>query len=276
MTLVVAEIGINHNGDVGIAKQLIDVAQQAGCDLVKFQKRTIDVVYSEEEQARPRESRWGETNGDQKRGLEFGQDEYEQINDYCRMVGIDWFASAWDLGAVTFLDQFNPTYQKVASPILTHENMVKVLAVKGRARHTLISTGMTGLGRIRDVCDIFTYAMARFTLMHCVSTYPTPENQLNLAMIRTLRSVHPHVGYSGHETSPWPTLAAVVLGAEVVERHITLDRAMYGSDQAASIGPRDLTLLVQQIRALPRWLGDGIKTVTPDEQAVADKLRYWA
>lgn len=275
MTLIVAEIGINHNGSIETAKQLIDVAIHANCDLVKFQKRTVEVVYSEEELAKPRESQWGKTNGDQKRGLEFGQDEYEQIDKYCRAIGIGWFASAWDLGSITFLDQFNPSYQKVASAMLTHENIVKVLAVKGGARHTLISTGMTGMERILEVRDVFNDACAPFTLMHCVSTYPTPEDELNLKMIKTLKRHHPCVGYSGHETSPWPTLAAVVLGASVVERHITLDRSMYGSDQSASLEPRGLQMLCSQIRALPDWMGDGHKRVSEAEQAVADKLRYW-
>jgi N-acetylneuraminate synthase len=271
--LIVAEIGINHNGSVEIAKQLIDMAVDCGCDAVKFQKRTIPIVYSPEELAWPRESPWGTTNGDQKRGLEFGQDEYDEIDAYCLQQGIDWFASAWDLESLHFLRGYNLKYNKVASAMVTNEEFLRVVAAE--QRETFVSTGMTTLRQIERAASIFREARCPFVLMHTVSTYPTPDHDLNLRCIQALRQIHPRVGYSGHEVSPLPSIIAAALGAEVIERHVTLDRSMYGSDQAASLERRGLETMVDGIRRVPLYLGTGVKIITPGEQDVAKKLRYF-
>lgn len=273
MTRIVAEIGINANGSLDIAKQLIDMAIECGCDAVKFQKRTIDLVYTPEELARPRESPWGHTNGDQKRGLEFNEMEYGEIDYYCGQVGIDWFASAWDIPSLEFLRQYNCPYNKIASAMLTHRDFVD--AVIDQGKETFVSTGMSTLHEIEGVAQRFQNANCSFVLMHCVSTYPTPDIELNLRCIETLRQIHSRVGYSGHETGPWPSVVAAALGAEVIERHITLDRTMYGSDQAASLERRGLETMVKNIRLLPQMLGTGVKEISAGERSVADKLRYW-
>jgi len=273
MTRVIAEIGINHNGDLDLALQLIELAHDCGCDAVKFQKRTVDIVYSPEVLASPRYSPWGVTNGEQKRHLEFGRREYDAINGHCHILGIAWFASAWDLPSLEFLRPYALPYNKVASAMLTHRVFLEAVAAQGK--ETFISTGMGTLGQIEDAVSLFTAARCPFVLMHTVSTYPTPDDQLNLRMLDTLRKIHPHVGYSGHEVSPLPSIIAAALGAEVVERHITLDRSMYGSDQAASLERRGLEILLDGIRRLPGYLGDGVKRLMPGEAEVSKKLRYW-
>jgi N-acetylneuraminate synthase len=258
---------------VEIAKQLIDMAVDCGCDAVKFQKRTIELVYSPEELARPRESPWGTTNGDQKRGLEFGRDEYDEIDAYCLQQGIHWFASAWDVESLRFLAQYDLKYNKVASAMVTSEDFLDVVAAE--RRETFVSTGMTTLRQIERAASIFREARCPFVLMHTVSTYPTPDHELNLRCIQALRQIHPRVGYSGHEVSPLPSIVAAALGAEVIERHITLDRTMYGSDQAASLERRGLESMVDGIRRVPLYLGTGVKVITPGERDVAKKLRYF-
>lgn len=273
MTLIVAEIGINHNGSVDLAKQLIDLAAECDCDAVKFQKRDVDTVYSEADQAMVRASPWGVTNGDQKRGLEFGWAEYEEIDRYCKHRSIPWFASAWDLPSLDFLDHFDLPYNKIASALITHDAFVD--AVIQRRKPTFVSTGMTTWERIEDVAERFRRGDCPFTLMHCVSTYPTPPDDINLAMIPKLKEIHSAVGYSGHEADPWPSIGAVWMGAEVVERHITLDRAMYGSDQAASLERGGLETMVKRIREIPTITGVGVKAMAPGEAEVATKLRYW-
>ncbi len=271
--LIVAEIGLNHNGSIELAKQLIDMAVECGCDAVKFQKRTIEIVYTPEELAQPRESPLGNTNGDQKRGLEFGRAEYDHIDSYCVAKGIEWFASAWDLPSLDFLEQYKPKYHKVASAMLTHLPFVEAVAQLGR--ETFVSTGMSTQIQIRQAASIFRKAHCPFVLMHTTSTYPAREDELNLNIMHTLRAIHPRVGYSGHEVSPTPSIIAAVLGAEVIERHITLDRAMYGSDQAASLERRGLEILVKEVRRIETYLG-GYRVVSEREQAVADRLRYFA
>ena len=274
MTYIIAEIGINANGDLDIAKQLIDMALECGCDAVKFQKRTVNIVYSKAERALPRESPWGTTNGEQKYGLEFSQAEYEVIDAYCRRAGIQWFASAWDLPSLAFLAQFDCPHSKIASPMLTHREFVS--AVIEERKHTFVSTGMTDVEDVYRVAQQFRAADVPFTLMHCVATYPTPDNELHLERIATLREMHDSVGYSGHEIGPYPSIAAVWhWGACAVERHITLDRSMYGSDQAASLERKGLTLMCDQIRALPEYAGSGEKEVSDGEYQNARKLRYW-
>ena len=271
---VIAEIGINHNGDLAVAKQLIDVAHAAGCDAVKFQKRTIDVVYSADVLAQPRQSPWGATQREQKEGLEFGEAEYDQIDAYCRELGIDWFASAWDVPSQTFLAKYKLKYNKIASAMVTHKAVVEAVAKEKKL--TFLSTGMSTIEEVDAAVEIFRQADCPFVLMHTVSTYPTAETDLNLMTLETLRRRYgAAVGYSGHEASVEPSILAALLGAVAVERHITLDRTMYGSDQSASLEPGELLALVHRMRALPSLIGDGEKRVTSGEQAVAEKLRYW-
>lgn len=272
--LVIGEIGINHNGDIKLAKQLIDLAKSADCDAVKFQKRTIDIVYTKDMLDSPRESPWGATQREQKEGLEFGKEEYDEIDVYCKQVGIDWFASAWDVPSQHFLRRYNLKYNKIASPMIAHVPLLEAVAEEGRL--TFISTGMSGYEEIDPAVEIFKKRDCPFVLMHCVSEYPAAESNLNLRCLVTLREKYGcPVGYSGHEVTMVPGVIAAAMGAVAVERHITLDRAMYGSDQAASLEKRGLESMVGYIRTIPQVLGTGVKTVLPSEQAVADKLRYY-
>jgi N-acetylneuraminate synthase len=272
---VIAEIGINHNGDLDLAKRLIAVAQAAGCDAVKFQKRSIDVVYAPEVLDQPRESPWGSTQRAQKEGLEFGEAQYDEIDRYCRALGIDWFASAWDVDSQRFLAKYKLRYNKIASAMLTNRALVEAVAAERKL--TFVSTGMCTLDEVDAAVALMRAADCPFILMHTVSTYPTPVGELNLMAMETLRKRYgASVGYSGHETSVEPTMMAAILGAVAIERHITLDRAMYGSDQSASLEPGELHGLVDQLRLLPSMLGDGEKCVTTGEAGVAKKLRYWS
>lgn len=271
---ITAEIGINHNGNVEIAKQLIDMAKSFDCDAVKFQKRTVDIVYSKEFLDSPRESPWGKKQREQKEALEFGKEEYDIINDYCRQQGIDWYASAWDIESQLFLRQYNLKYNKVASPMLTNIPLLDVIAEE--RKRTFISTGMSTYDDIDKAVDVFRKNKCPFTLMHCQSTYPAAEEDLNLLCIKTLKDRYNcEVGYSGHEVSPYPSVIAAAIGAVAIERHITLNRAMYGSDQAASLEDRGLQILMGLVRRIPIYLGDGNKRVSPQEQAIANKLRYF-
>jgi N-acetylneuraminate synthase len=271
---VIAEVGINHNGDLALAKQLIDIAVDSGCDAVKFQKRTIDVVYTAEVLDSPRESPWGATQRAQKEGLEFSRAQYEEINAYCQDKGIAWSASAWDIPSLDFIEEFDPPFHKVASAMLTHRAFIEEVASKGRT--TLISTGMATLEIIDEVVEVFKKVGTPFVLLHTVSTYPSPEADLNLSMIHTLHERYGvPVGYSGHEPSVSPSIVAASLGASVIERHITIDRTMYGSDQAASLEENGLRQLVSVIRKIPAMLGTGEKDWAPGEREVAGKLRYW-
>ena len=267
---VLAEIGINHNGDVQIAKKLIDVASLAGCEAVKFQKRTIDVVYTPEELAKPRESPFGETNGDLKRGLEFGQAEYEQIDEYCRNKPIEWTASCWDEASVDFIDQFDPPFYKIASASLTDDALLRHTRAKGKP--IVLSTGMSTIDQIDHAVDVL--GKEDLILLHCCSAYPSQYADLNLRVIPMLRERYGvPVGYSGHETGIASSVAAVVLGACIVERHVTLDRSMWGSDQAASLEPNGIMRVVRDIRLVETALGDGVKSVLPAEIPVMQKLR---
>jgi len=270
---LIAEVGINHNGDLGIAKQLTQDAAVAGFNAVKFQKRTINLVYEEEYLNGPRESPWGSTQRDQKEGLEFGQPEYEEINAFCRELGIAWTASAWDVEAQEFLQQFDLAFNKVASPMLGHRPLLEMIAAE--KRKAFISTGMATLDEIDAVVELFRSADCPFELMHCNSTYPMREEDANLLCIPMLRERYGcDVGYSGHESSLLKICTtAVALGATSLERHITLDRAMYGSDQAASIETYALRDFVTTIRKVPELLGTGDKAISPDELEVRAKLR---
>ena len=267
---VLAEIGINHNGDVRIAKKLIDVAAFAGCEAVKFQKRTVDVVYTPQELAKPRETPFGETNGDLKRGLEFGQTEYEQIDEYCRSKPIAWTASCWDEASVDFIDGFNPPFYKVASASLTDDALLRHTRAKGKP--IVLSTGMSTLEQIDHAVEVL--GKEDLVLLHCCSTYPAQYSELNLKAIPALRKRYGvPIGYSGHETGIASSVAAAVLGACIVERHITLDRSMWGSDHAASLEPNGIMRLIRDIRLVEESLGDGVRSVVPTEIPIMEKLR---
>tara|TARA_B100001142_G_scaffold305073_1_gene333715 strand:- start:1738 stop:2565 length:828 start_codon:yes stop_codon:yes gene_type:complete len=267
-----AEIGINHNGDMSICKKLIDVAVDAGCDAVKFQKRDIDQVYTQEFLDSPRESPWGKTQRDQKKGLEFGKEQYEVIDEYCKKKNIEWFASAWDLNSQEFLRQFNCNYNKVASAMIVYEDLLKKIAEE--KKHTFISTGMSNLDDIEKAVEIFKSANCSFELMHTVSTYPMNDEDANLQVINTLRKkFNCNVGYSGHEAGLAISFAAAALGISSLERHITLSRAMYGSDQAASVEPNGLRQLVGGVRKIEKAMGNGEKKIIEAEKIIAKKLR---
>ena len=268
----IAEIGINHNGDMKIAKELIDIAADAGCDAVKFQKRTIDKVYTPEFLASPRQSPWGTTQREQKEGLEFGLEEYREIDRYCKERDIEWLASVWDVDSQKFLSRFDLKYNKVASAMLGNVELLEEMAREGR--YTYISTGMSTWDEVDAAVAIFRRAGCPFEILHCNSTYPMEVRDANLKLIPVLRDrYHVPVGFSSHETGYVATLGAVALGATSIERHITLDTKMYGSDQKASIEPPVLRQLVKDIRAMESALGTGEKILSPAEMAVRKKLR---
>lgn len=270
--LVIAEIGINHNGDISIAKKLIDVACDADCDAVKFQKRAIDKVYTKETLDSPRDSPWGTTQREQKEGLEFEKEEYLGIDKYCRDKGIEWYASAWDIESQVFLRQFDCKYNKIASAMIVDEDFLKAVASEGR--HTFISTGMVELDSIDKAVKIFQDAKCPFELMHTVSTYPMNDEDANLNCIPMLRERYGcDVGYSGHEVGLAVSYGAAALGITSLERHITLDRTMYGSDQAASVEPNGLRQLVSVVRKIEVAMGDGKKRFLEQEIPIAKKLR---
>ena len=271
---IIAEIGINHNGSVEMAKKMIDIASTTGCDAVKFQKRTIDVVYTEKELAKERKSVFGTTNGDLKRGLEIGYKEYKEIDAYCREKGIIWFASCWDEGSVDFIEQFNPPCYKIASASLTDDSLLKYTKSKGKP--ILLSTGMSTMEEIRHAVSIL--GEDNLLIFHCTSTYPSNTEEMNLRVIESLKKEFScPIGYSGHERGVTPSVLAVALGADAVERHITLDRTNWGSDQAASLETAGLYHMVRDIRQVPVLLGDGRKVVYERELPIIEKLRsvHW-
>src|SRR3989344_4603485 len=251
---IICEIGINHNGSLELAKKLIDMAVAAGCDAVKFQKRTIDVVYTPEELAKPRENPFGPTNGDLKRGLEFGKKEYDEIDRYCKDKGILWFASAWDEASVDFLEQYNPPVYKIASACNTDRGLLEYIKSKGRP--VILSTGMSSDEMIDKMVKIL--GEKDLIILHCTSTYPAANAELHLKNIPRLIKKYPlaFVGYSGHEVGAYPPLVAAALGACVIERHITLDRAGWGSDQAASLEISGLHRLTTELAALSSYMGE--------------------
>ena len=268
----IAEIGINHNGDMKICKKLIDIAVSAGCDAVKFQKRDVDTVYSKKFLDSYRESPWGTTQREQKMGIEFNKDEYQEIDSYCKYKKIKWFASAWDLKSQLFLREFNCEYNKIASAMLVNLKLLKMVAEE--KKHTFISTGLSTLDDIDKAVKIFRDNNCPFELMHCVSTYPMKDSDANLKTIITLKEKYKcNVGYSGHETGLAISYAAAALGVSSIERHITIDRAMYGSDQAASLAPAGIKKLIPEVRKIEKALGDGVKRVLEDEIKIAKKLR---
>jgi N-acetylneuraminate synthase len=267
-----AEIGINHNGDMSICKELIDVASDAGCDAVKFQKRDLDQVYTKAFLDSPRDSPWGTTQRDQKAGLEFSKDQYHEIDQYCKTKNIEWFASAWDISSQKFLQQFNSKFNKVASAMIVHKELLNMIAEE--KKHTFISTGMTTYQDIKTAIDIFNAASCPFELMHTISTYPMKDEDANLNMIKTLRDrFNCNVGYSGHEVGLAVSYAAAAMGISSLERHITINRSMYGSDQSASVEPAGLRQLVGAVRKIEKAMGDGVKKVIDAETPIALKLR---
>ena len=271
-TFIVAEIGINHNGDLPLAKKLIDTAIVAGCDAVKFQKRTIDKVYTKEYLDSPRTSPWGETQRAQKEGLEFGKKEYDEIDWYCKEKGIEWYASAWDVDSQKFLRQYDCKYNKVASAMLTNEELLNEIAEE--KKYTFIATGMSTLEEIDKAVELFEKYNCPYELMHCNSTYPMPLEDANLKLIKVLADIYKcKVGYSGHEAGTLVSTCAVAAGATSIERHVTLDRGMYGSDQKASIEPYELCKLVKDIRETEKIMGTGKKVLSAAEEEVKKKLR---
>ncbi len=270
---LIAEIGINHNGDINIAKQLIKNSKECGFDAVKFQKRTIDIVYDSKTLDSARESPWGSTTRQQKLGLEFEKEEYDQIDTYCKEIKIDWFASAWDIKSLEFLDRYNLKYHKIASAMIIDLNFLSEVAK--RKKHTFISTGMTTKKDIDNAVNIFKKNGCSFELMHCVSTYPMKVGNANLVTINQLKKEYNcNVGYSGHENGIIVSISAVMLGISSLERHITLDRTMYGSDQAASIEFSGMKNLCEGINKVLLALGKpSLGKIIDDELPVAKKLR---
>ena len=267
---VVAEIGINHNGDVSIAKRLIDVAIAAGCTAVKFQKRTVDVVYTAAELARTRESPFGDTNGQLKRALEFGTEQYAEISRYCRERSMIWFASPWDEASVDFLESFDVPCHKIASASLTDDHLLR--HIRATRKPVILSTGMSTMAQVDHAVEIL--GKKDLILLHTVSTYPANYDELNLKVIPVLaKRFGVPVGYSGHETGIASSIAAVALGAIVVERHLTLDRAMWGSDQSASLEPNGMIRLVRDIRLVETSFGDSEKRLMEREKPIMQKLR---
>jgi len=269
---VIGEIGINHNGDLRNAFALIDAAKAAGMDAVKFQKRTPEVCTPRDQWDIERDTPWGRmTYLDYRYRVEFGAEDYRQIDEYCQEVGIDWFASPWDVESVDFLGGYNSPAFKVASACLTDDLLLRAMRATGKT--VILSTGMSTPDQIRHAVEVL--GSRNIILCHATSTYPAPPEQLNLRMIETLAAEYPNVpvGYSGHEVGLQTTLCAVALGAALVERHITLDRAMWGSDQSASVEPEGMRRLVRDIRVLEASLGDGVKQVYPGELAAMKKLR---
>ena len=276
MVFITAEIGINHNGNIEIAKKLIDVAKECNCNAVKFQKRTIETVYSKEVLDTPRDSPWGTTTREQKLGLEFNRKEYDIIDSYCKQKQIQWYASAWDIDSQLFLRHYNLKYNKVASSMLTHTELLKLIAEE--RKHTFISTGMSTLEEIKNAVDIFRNTNCPFELLHTNSSYPMKIEEANLKCMQTLREkFNCDVGYSGHEAIGYLIcVTAVILGASSIERHISLDRSMYGSDQSASLEPVGLKRLVRDIRRIDTIYGDGVKRIWDSEIPVMKKLRTFS
>ena len=267
---IIGEIGINHNGDVNLAKKLIKIAHDFGVDAVKFQKRTVDKVYTQHELEMERPNPFGNTNGDLKRGLEFGFDEYKEIDEYCKKLSILWFASCWDMESVDFIEQFNPPCHKIASACLTDDDLI--LYIKSKGRPILLATGMSTQEQIDHAISLL--GQDNLILMHCTSTYPSSEAELNLNVIPNyIKRYDCPIGYSGHERGVFPSVLAASMGACAVERHITTDRTLWGSDHPASLEPDGLRGLVRDIRLLNTIKGDGKKVVYDSELPIIKKLR---
>jgi len=268
---IIGEIGINHNGDVNLAKKLIKAAKKAGADAVKFQKRTIELVYTKENLKSLRDSPWGKTVEEQKRGLELNEKEYDEINKLCNDIKITWFASCWDLESLKFIKKYNCIYNKIASPMLTNYELINEVAKEGK--HTFISTGMHTIKEIGKAVDIFKKFNCPYELMHAVSVYPMKIEDANLNMIKTLKNIFKcNVGYSGHEVGRAVSVAAAALGISSLERHITLDRTLYGSDQAASLETGGFELTINYVRTVEKAMGKGKKIILEEEKKNRKKL----
>jgi len=274
-TFLIAEIGINHNGKVSLAKKLIDLAKKTGFDAVKFQKRTPEITTPNEKKSDLRNTPWGKiTYLDYKKKIEFGRKEFDEIDKYCKKKKIEWFASPWDIESTNFLDRYKLKYNKIASPIIKNTKLINHIASK--KKYTFVSTGMCEMNDIKNMVKIFKKQKCKFSLLHCVSTYPANDVDLNLKMIETLKKKFKvNVGYSGHEKSVSTTVMAVCLGAKVVERHITLDRTMWGTDQAASLEERGMKSLVDQVRKFEIALGNGKKKFLDEEKKKLSENKYW-
>lgn len=272
-TYIIGEIGINHNGSIILAKSLIDIAVKCGCDAVKFQKRDIDLVYTKEELDKPRNSVYGKTNGDLKRGLELSFEDYKELFSYASKKGIDIFASPWDINSVDFLEQLNPCCYKIASACITDETLLKKISDTNKP--VIISTGMSSLEQIKKALSYF--GKDKVALLSCTSTYPTDDQDINLNKILSLKHEFPNIpiGYSGHESDIIPTIIAVSMGACIVERHITISKELWGSDQKASLGPENLKSLVSEIRRINVIKGDGKIKILDSEKPICDKLRRY-
>jgi len=268
---IIAEIGVNHNGDLDIAKKLIKAVKDAGADAVKFQKRTIDLVYTKETLKSFRDSPWGKTTEDQKRGLELNEQEYDEIDKYCKEIKIDWYASCWDAQSLQFMKKYKCKYNKIASAMLTNNELINEVAKE--KKHTFISTGMHTIDEISKVLEVFKKHDCPFELMHTVSTYPTKDEDANLQMINTLKKLfNCNVGYSGHEAGRAVSVAAAAMGITSLERHVTLDRTMYGSDQAASLEVSGFVLLINYVRIVEKAMGTGKKIILEEEEKIRKKL----
>ena len=268
---IIAEIGINHNGDIDLAKKLIKGCKKIGADSVKFQKRTPELVYTQKYMQEPRISPWGKTNGDQKRGLEFGEKEYDEINKFCNDINIKWFASCWDVESLKFLKKYNCQYNKIASAMLTNYELIN--DVVKEKKHTFISTGMHTINEISKVVEVFKKSGCSFELMHTVSTYPMKVKDANLSMITTLKEKFKcNVGYSGHEVGRSISVGAAALGISSLERHVTLDRTSYGSDQSASLELGGFALTVNYVRDVEKAMGSGEKIILEEEKKIREKL----
>ena len=272
---LIAEIGINHNGSIKLAKKLIDLAKKYNFDAVKFQKRNPEISTPNIQKDQIRNTPWGTmTYLNYKKKIEFGIKQFNEIDKYCRKIKIEWFCSPWDIDSVNFLKKFKIKKNKIASAMITNLNLLE--AVAKEKKFTLISTGMSSMKDISNAIKIFKKNKCKFALMHCVSTYPCPEEDLNLSMIKTLKNKFKcDVGYSGHESSVSPSIAAWVLGANYIERHITLDRSMYGTDQSASLSEQGMSQISNILFRMPNILGNGIKKITADEKKLIKKFKYW-
>ena len=268
---ITGEIGINHNGDLDLAKQLIVGAKTAGANAVKFQKRTIDLVYTKKQLSQSRESPWGNTNYDQKNGIEFEEKDYDVIDSFCKEIKIEWYASCWDVKSQILMRKYNCKYNKVASAMLTHRELINEIAKE--KKHTFISTGMHSIDEIKKVVDVFKKEKCSYELLHTVSTYPMKIENANLKTIYTLKKIfNCNVGYSGHEVGRAVSVAAAAMGISSLERHITLDRAAYGSDQAASLEISGFALLIDYVRTAESAMGDGEKKILDEEKKIRQKL----
>jgi len=272
-TYIIAEIGINHNGDLDIAKRLIDIAVLSGCDAVKFQKRNPDVCVPEHQKNIMRDTHWGTmTYLEYKYKVEFEKAEYDEIDHYCKEKGISWSASPWDLDSLEFLNQYDLPFIKLPSAMLTNYPLIEACAKSGKK--VILSTGMSTEEEIDIAIETIRKHTDNFSILHCNSTYPAPLNELNLSTIKTLKDKYKcEVGYSGHEFRIGTTVASVYLGATIIERHITLDRTMWGTDHLSSVEPQGLIKLVKGIRELEEAFGDGMIQVTESEKIIRNKLR---